>query len=74
MTQHRNAAFPITAFDNLNESRPAKLGISDHHHDACELFMLHQGQVLMIVDGTSHYLESDQCIWICCSHYIFYKP
>lgn len=64
MTQHKNAAFPITAFDNLNERRPAKLGISDHHHDACELFMLHQGQVLIILDGTSHYLESDQCICI----------
>lgn len=64
MIQNRNITFPVTVFDNLNSLQTNKLGISDHHHDSFEFFHLHQGRILIILDGTSHYMESDQCICI----------
>ena len=64
MTYTKHTPFPVILHDNLSQTNSSKLGISGHYHEMFELFFLHQGRVLITLDGTSHYLESDQLIWI----------
>ena len=64
MAYTKHTLFPVILHDNFSQANSCKLGISGHYHEMFELFFLHQGRVLITLDGSSHYLESDQLIWI----------